>query len=58
MVGLLGADFSWGGWKIRLAGGHADATGDSMPYQQSIDAIEFIVEHTPHNHNIILRADT
>ena len=25
----FGADFSWGGWNIRLVGGHADAGGRS-----------------------------
>ena len=30
----FGADFSWGGWKIRVVGGHADAGGDRVPYQK------------------------
>ncbi len=53
----FGADFSWGGWEIRLVGGHADARGDRRPYQQSIDDMEYIVDSTPHNHIVILGAD-
>ena len=54
----FGGDFSWGGWKIRAIGGHADAGGDRRPYQKSIDDIEFIVDSTPHDHIVILGADT
>ena len=54
----FGEEFSWGGWKIRLVGVHADAWVDRMPYQQSIDDIDYIVEHTPHSHLIILGAGT
>ncbi len=32
----FGADFGWGGWKIRLVGGLADARGDRRPYQQNM----------------------
>ncbi len=53
----FGAGFSWGGWKIRLVGGHADARGDRRPFQQSTDDMEFIVDSTPHNHIVILGAD-
>ena len=54
----FGGDISWGGWKIRLIGGHADAGGDRRPYQKSIDDIEFIVDSTPHDHIVIMGADT
>ena len=54
----FGGDFSWGGWKIRAIGGHADAGGDRRPYQKSIDDIEFIVDNTPRDHIVILGADT
>ncbi len=50
----LGGDFSWGGWKIRVVGVHADAGGDRRPYPKSIDDIEFIVDCTPHDHIVIL----
>ena len=50
----FGADISWGGWKIRVVGGHADAGGDRRPCQQSIDDMEFIIESTPHSHIVIL----
>ena len=30
----FGADFRWGGWNIRVVGGHADAAGDRRPYQK------------------------
>ena len=53
----FGGDFRWGGWKIRVVGGHADAGGDRRPYQQSIDDMEFIVDCTPHDHIVILGAD-
>jgi hypothetical protein len=54
----FGADFSWGGWKIRIVGGHADANGDRVPYQNSIDDMEYIIENTPKDHIVILGADT
>ena len=53
----FGADFSWGGWRIRVVGGHADAGGDRRPYQQSIDDMEYIIESTPNNRIVILGAD-
>ena len=53
----FGADFCWGGWRIRVVGGHADAAGDRRPYQQSIDDMEFIIESTPHNQIVIVGAD-
>ena len=54
----FGADFSWGGWDIRIVGGHADANGDRVPYQHSIDDMEYVIEHTPKDHIVILGADT
>ena len=54
----FGGDISWGGWKIRLIGGHADAGGNRQPYQRSIDDIEYIVDGTPHDHIVIMGADT
>ena len=53
----FGADFSWGGWIVRVVGGHADAGGDRRPYQQIIYDMEFIIESTQHNHIVILGAD-
>ena len=54
----MAAGFRWGGWKIRVVGGHAGAKGDRQPYQKKIDYIEFIVEHTPRDHIVILGMDT
>jgi hypothetical protein len=51
-------DFSWGGWNIRVIGGHADAGGDHRPYQKSMDDIEFLVDCTPRDHIVILGVDT
>ena len=51
-------DFSWGGWNIRVIGGHADAGGDHRPYQRSMDDIEFLVDSTPRDHIVILGIDT
>ncbi len=47
----------WGGWGIRVVGGHADAGGGRERYQH-INDIEHIVEQTPHDHIVILGADT
>ena len=50
----LGADFSRGGCGVRIIGGHADANGDRVPYHTSIDDMEFIIEHAPKDHIIIM----
>ena len=56
--GAFGGDFSWGGWKIRVVGGHADAGEDRRPCQQSTDDIELTVDCTPHDRIVILGTDT
>ena len=53
----FGADFSWGGWRIRIVGGHADPNGDRTPYQNSIDDMDMIMENTLKDHIIILGVD-
>ncbi len=53
----LGGELSWGGWNIRVVGGHADARGDRIPYQQIIDDIEFSVDRTPHDRTVLPGAD-
>ena len=50
----FGADFSWGGWKIRIVGWYADANGDRVPYRNSIDDMKYVIEHTPKDHIVIL----
>ncbi len=52
-----GADFSWGGWKIRIVGGHADPNGDRVPYQTSVDDMEAILEDAPKGHVVIRGVD-
>ena len=54
----VGADFSWGRWNLRIIGGHADANGDRVPYQRSIDDMEAVIESTPKDHFVILGVDT
>ena len=54
----FGVDFSWGGWKIRTVGGHADPSGDRAPCPNSIDDMDFITENTPKEHIVILDVDT
>ncbi len=53
----FGADFQWGGWKIRIVGGHAEPSGDRVPYQESVDDMNAIMEDTPLDHIIILGVD-
>ena len=49
----FGADFSWGGWNIRIVGGHAAANGDRVPHQNSIDDMEYVIEYTPKDYIVI-----
>ena len=53
----FGADFHWGGWNIRIVGGHADPSGGRVPYQTSVDDMDAIMEDTPKDHIIILGVD-
>ena len=38
------ADFSWGGWKIRVIGAHMDANNDREPYRASLNDLEYILD--------------
>ena len=53
----FGADSQWGGWKIRIVGGHAEPSGDRVPYQESVDDMDAIMEDTPLDHIIIMGVD-
>jgi hypothetical protein len=53
----FGADFQWGGWKIRIVGGHAEPSGDRVPHQESVGDMDAIMEDTPLDHIIILGVD-
>ncbi len=53
----FGADFQWGGWKIRIVGGHAEPSGDRVLYHNSVDDMNAIMEDTPLDHIIILGVD-
>ena len=53
-----GVSFQWGGWSIRVVGGHAGAHGDRAPCQRGIDDIVFVAEHTPRSYIVILGAGT
>ena len=39
---------------IRIVGGHAEPSGDRVPYQASVDDMDAIMEDTPLDHIIIL----